>query len=36
MGATPDTARLDDLLKRELDEILPAKIEEKLAELREK
>lgn len=32
----PDTALLDDLIKRRLDEILPGKLEEKLAELREK
>ena len=31
-----DNAQLDDLIKRRLDEILPAKIEEKLAELRAK
>jgi peroxiredoxin family protein len=36
MGLTPDTALLDDLIKRRLDEILPGKLEEKLAELREK
>jgi peroxiredoxin family protein len=36
MGITPDTALLDDLIKRRLDEILPQKLEEKLAELREK
>jgi peroxiredoxin family protein len=36
MGLTPDTALLDDLIKRRLDEILPQKLEEKLAELREK
>lgn len=36
MGMTPDTALLDDLIKRRLDEILPQKLEEKLAELREK
>lgn len=35
MGMTPDTALLDDLIKRRLDEILPGKLEEKLAELRE-
>ncbi|MBI3042790.1 MAG: DsrE/DsrF/DrsH-like family protein [Betaproteobacteria bacterium] len=32
MGVTPDTALLDDLIKRRLDELLP----QKLAELREK
>jgi peroxiredoxin family protein len=32
MGMTPDTALLDDLIKRRLDELLP----QKLAELREK
>jgi len=32
MGITPDTALLDDLIKRRLDELLP----QKLAELREK
>jgi peroxiredoxin family protein len=31
-----DNAQIDDLIKRRLDEILPAKIEEKLAELRTK
>ncbi len=31
-----DNAQLDELIKRRLDEILPAKIEEKLAELRVK
>ena len=36
MGMTPDTALLDDLIKRRLDELLPQKLEEKLAELREK
>jgi len=36
MGITPDSALLDDLIKRRLDEILPQKLEEKLAELREK
>ncbi len=34
MGATPDTALIDDLIRRRLDEILPAKLEEKLAELK--
>ena len=32
MGMTPDTALLDDLIRRRLDELLP----QKLAELREK
>jgi len=36
MGVTPDTALLDDLIRRRLDELLPQKLEEKLAELREK
>jgi peroxiredoxin family protein len=36
MDVTPDTASIDDLIKRRLDEILPAKLEEKLAEMREK
>ena len=36
MGVTPDTAALDDLIRRRLDEILPQKLEEKLAQLREK
>ena len=35
MGVTDDTALLDELIKRRLDEILPAKIEEKLAQMRE-
>jgi len=35
MGMTPDTALLDELIKRRLDELLPQKLEEKLAELRE-
>jgi peroxiredoxin family protein len=34
MGATPDTDLIDDLIKRRLDEILPQKLEEKLAELK--
>ncbi len=34
MGATPEIAVLDDLIKQRLDEILPQKIEEKLAELK--
>ena len=36
MGVTPDSALLDDLIKRRLDELLPRMLEEKLAELREK
>ena len=36
MGVPPDTALLDELIKRRLDELLPQKLEEKLAELREK
>jgi peroxiredoxin family protein len=36
MGVTPDSALLDELIKRRLDELLPQKLEEKLAELREK
>lgn len=35
MGVTDDTALLDELIKRRLDEILPGKIEEKLAQMRE-
>ena len=35
MVVTPDTAFLDELVKRRLDELLPQKLEEKLAELRE-
>ena len=35
MGVTPEVALIDDLIKRRLDEILPAKIEEKLAQMRE-
>lgn len=35
MGVSEDTALLDELIKRRLDEILPAKIEEKLAQMRE-
>ncbi len=34
MDTNIDTAQLDDLIKRRLDEILPAMIEEKLAQLR--
>ena len=34
MGATPDTNMIDDLIKQRLDELLPRKLEEKLAELR--
>ena len=34
MGATPDTSLIDDLIRRRLDEILPQKLEEKLAELK--
>ena len=35
MGATPDVAVIDDLIRQRLDEILPAKIEEKLQEIQE-
>lgn len=35
MGATPDIAILDDLIRQRLDEILPGKIEEKLKEIEE-
>jgi peroxiredoxin family protein len=35
MGANLDDATLDDLIRRRLDEILPQKLEEKLAELKE-
>jgi peroxiredoxin family protein len=35
MDMKPNDALIDELIKRRLDEILPAKIEEKLAELRE-
>ena len=34
MDVRPDDAVLDELIKRRLDEILPQKIEEKLAELK--
>ena len=34
MGATPDTSLIDDLIRQRLDEILPQKLEEKLAELK--
>lgn len=36
MDMKPNDVLIDELIKRRLDEILPAKIEEKLAELREK
>lgn len=35
MGATPDIAVIDDLIRQRLDEILPGKIEEKLKEIQE-
>lgn len=35
MGATPDIAIVDDLIRQRLDEILPGKIEEKLKEIEE-
>jgi peroxiredoxin family protein len=35
MGATPDIAVVDDLIRQRLDEILPGKIEEKLKEIQE-
>lgn len=35
MGATPEIAVIDDLIRQRLDEILPAKIEEKLKEIEE-
>jgi peroxiredoxin family protein len=35
MGATPDIAVVDDLIRQRLDEILPGKIEEKLKEIEE-
>jgi peroxiredoxin family protein len=35
MGATPDVAVIDDLIRKRLDEILPGRIEEKLREIRE-
>jgi peroxiredoxin family protein len=35
MGATPDIAVIDDLIRQRLDELLPQKIEEKLKEIQE-
>jgi peroxiredoxin family protein len=35
MGATPDVAVIDDLIRQRLDEILPGRIEEKLKEIQE-
>jgi peroxiredoxin family protein len=35
MGATPDIAVIDDLIRQRLDEILPGKIEDKLKEIQE-
>ncbi|MDO8932903.1 MAG: DsrE/DsrF/DrsH-like family protein [Rhodocyclaceae bacterium] len=35
MGANPDVAVIDDLIRQRLDEILPGKIEEKLKEIQE-
>jgi peroxiredoxin family protein len=35
MGAIPDVAVVDDLIRQRLDEILPGKIEEKLKEIQE-
>lgn len=35
MGATPEVAVIDDLIRQRLDEILPGKIEEKLKEVQE-
>jgi peroxiredoxin family protein len=35
MGATPEIAVIDDLIRQRLDEILPGKIEEKLKEIEE-
>lgn len=35
MGANPDVAAIDDLIRQRLDEILPGKIEEKLKEMQE-
>jgi peroxiredoxin family protein len=35
MGATPEIAVIDDLIRKRLDEILPARIEEKLKEIEE-
>ena len=34
MGAIPDITLIDEIIKQRLDELLPAKIEEKLAELK--
>ena len=34
MGATPDIAMIEEIVRRRLDEILPQKLEEKLAELK--
>jgi peroxiredoxin family protein len=34
MGATPDTGLIDDLIRQRLDEILPRKLEEKLAAMK--
>lgn len=34
MGTTPDIASIDEIVRQRLDEILPKKIEEKLAELK--
>jgi len=34
MGATPDIALIEEIVRRRLDEILPQKLEEKLAELK--
>ncbi len=34
MGATPDITLIDEIIRQRLDELLPAKIEEKLAELK--
>lgn len=34
MGATPDITLIDEIIKQRLDELLPAKIEQKLAELK--
>jgi peroxiredoxin family protein len=35
MGATPEIAAIDELIRQRLDEILPGKIEEKLKEIQE-
>jgi peroxiredoxin family protein len=35
MGATPEVAVIDDLIRKRLDEILPGKIEEKLQEIQD-